>query len=111
MGWCSATEIIDTAIEAAESVLSTAMPGWEDSPHRDITRNRMDRQLRPFVRKIADKLRSDDWDCQQDSDYYDRFGPEMEGMDDDEFRAHQAQQMEPEDFAAWLETWRVYRAG
>lgn len=96
MGWCSATEIIDAAIVAADDVVrqlrGECLPGAFDD------------ELRPFVRALADKLRDADWDCVEESDHYDRFGPELRGLTDAEFRRYQAEIYadDPEGFAAWL---------
>jgi len=51
MGWCSATEIFDTV---ASAVLS-------DKP--------LDKKEVLMV--VAEALRDMDWDCEQDSDYWD----------------------------------------
>lgn len=102
MGWCSATEIMDTAIEAAEDALEQLGTVLVDATV-DV-----ERELRPFVRKLATTLRDLDWDCVEESDYFDRFGPELLGLTDAQFRAHQAEVFhdEPERFAAWLAEWR-----
>lgn len=125
MGWCSATEIIDAAIEGA---IRSVAEAWQIASGNDFVKTpayvnainedpdlqgRMDEVLRPFVRKIADKLRDEDWDCIDESRYYQRFGPEMQGMTDQEFRAHQAELYEgnPEAFALWLKTWETQNRG
>jgi hypothetical protein len=51
MGWCSATEIFDPLVEA---VLS-------DEP--------LDKHA--FIKKLIEVLEANDWDCQQDSRYFD----------------------------------------
>jgi len=53
MGWCSATEIFD---QIAEIVLS-------DKP--------LDK--RETLKMVIRSLESQDWDCQQDSAYWDNF--------------------------------------
>lgn len=85
MGWCSATEIIDTAIKAAEAAWEVAGDVTEN-PHLDSPDNRarLDDALRPFVATLAAKLRDQDWDREQDSDYFQRFPQEMLGHSDPE---------------------------
>ena len=51
MGWCSATEIFDTV---AEALLS-------DEP--------VDKK--EALMTLAETLRDNDWDCEQDSEYWD----------------------------------------
>lgn len=95
MGWCSATEIMDTALQAAEAVATTLLrDSAENGPGSEIpfdpAENKMDRRalddvLRPFVATIAEHLRNRDWDCIEDSDYFDRFPHEMLGLDDHEW--------------------------
>lgn len=123
MGWCSATEIMDAAVEGA---LRTVTHAWQIASGHEHAKTpafanalqvrpelaaELDETLRPFVRIIADKLRSEDWDCQEGSKYYDRFGPEMRGLTDQEFRAYQAEALDPEDFAAWLKKWEGQNRG
>lgn len=53
MGWCSATRIFD---DVAGFVLATDKPGKMQSE---------------VLSKLASSLEDGDWDCQQDSDYWD----------------------------------------
>lgn len=127
MGWCSATEIMDAAVEAADRAVATA---WQIATGAEGARTPMlanalrvrpelraelDETLRPFVRTIADKLRDGDWDCIEESDYYDRFGPEMQGMTDEEFYQHQvrvfSENEDPEGFSAWVTVWEAQNRG
>jgi hypothetical protein len=97
MGWCSATEIIDSAIEAAERYLAAGWqiasgnedartPAFANAIHADPTlRPKLDEVLRPIVAQIAEKLREQDWDCEQDSDYFDRFPQELTGWTDAQY--------------------------
>lgn len=99
MGWCSATEILDQAIAMTDAAISASYPDRE----QDATwQRRFDRALRPYVRLLAAKLRDEDWDCLDESAYYDRFGPEIHGMTDQQYREYQATQLDAEQFAAWL---------
>jgi hypothetical protein len=41
--------------------------------------------LRPFVGRIATHLRDGDWDCIDESAYFDRFPQEMLGYDDNRY--------------------------
>lgn len=84
MGWCSATEIMDTALQAAEKVAASV--AYELGAQLDDTKQEaLNDHLRPFVATIAEHLRDGDWDCEQDSDYFDRFPREMLGLDDQEW--------------------------
>lgn len=76
MGWCSATEIIDIAIGAALAVAEKVV---------DLSEQDTDDLISPFVISIATKLRGSDWDCEQDSYYFQRFPQELTGWDDREY--------------------------
>lgn len=89
MGWCGATEIMDTALQAAEAVTIRAMEMAVevDEGGRNPDANpgpELDAVLRPFVEKLATMLRDNDWDCINESRYYDRFAQEMHGDSDTE---------------------------
>ena len=45
----------------------------------------VDDLIRDDVRKFAQFLRDQDWDCGPSSEYYDRFTQEIEGWTDDEY--------------------------
>lgn len=104
MGWCSATEIVDTAITGAIRAVAEAWqiasgmdgartPEFANALNRDPElQGRLDDVLRPFVRTISRKLNDGDWDCQSDSDYYDRFGQEMHDFSDQEWADYQKEQ-------------------
>lgn len=127
MGWCSATEIMDAAVEGALRTVTAAWQIASGQEHvktpafanalqrRPDLRATLDETLRPFVRKVADKLRDGDWDCIEESDYYERFGPEMLGLTDDEFYEHQVRHFaeceDPEGFNAWLKVWEGQNRG
>lgn len=66
MGWCSATEIFDVAIEAADEMLENIAGSDDDPAHCDML-------MREFAERIADVLWDGDWDCEEDSAHYDRF--------------------------------------
>lgn len=107
MGWCSATDIMDTALAAAEAVVVSILKARaEDSPGSDIpfdpAANDMDRRavdtaLRPFVAKLAEELREGGWDCIEESDYFNRFPQEMLGHDDLEHRDWLVRQIQDHD--------------
>lgn len=116
MGWCSATGIIDAAIDMADTIATHAVPLDLPPDRQRAIQVRVDRAMREQVRAIAKWLRDEDWDCIDESDHYNRFGPEMHGMTDQEYRAYMAEQLDPETFATWLnEVWlpqgREPRAG
>jgi hypothetical protein len=95
MGWCSATDIMDAAVEAADRAVAAAWqiasgsedartPALANALNADPTlREKLDEVLRPFVASIAAKLRDGDWDCIEEADAFDRFRQEMLGYDDD----------------------------
>lgn len=108
MGWCSATEIIDTAIKAADDVLERAYAELGVDPGRvtlDDVRPTLDDVLRPFVATLAAKLRDEDWDCEQDSDYFDRFAQEMLGHSDGEHQEWLAENLRD---AAGTDAWDTW---
>ncbi len=95
MGWCSATEIIDAVIDAADEV-TKYLRMFEDQ-HTccpQIGRDDLDDKLRPIVARVAKKLREEDWDCQYDSPYLPRFPREMFGFDAQEYADWQEDQAE-----------------
>lgn len=90
MGWCNATEIMDTALDAAEEVLTKAYEALgvdEERVTLEDVRAELDDALRPFVAKLAEQLREQDWDCVNESRHFDRFTQEMLGHSDSEHRA------------------------
>lgn len=96
MGWCSATDIMDAALEGAERAVTAAWqlatdnehartPAFANALQADPTlRTKLDDVLRPFVVTIAQMLRDSDWDCTEESQYFDRFRQEMLGYSDDQ---------------------------
>lgn len=102
MGWCSATEYVDATVRAADELLASIGTG-------SMTPAQVDGVLRPFVRAIAAPFRDGDWDCVAESDYYDRFGPELEGQTEVQFYLDQvnvyAESLDPEGFVEWRERW------
>jgi hypothetical protein len=91
MGWCSATEIMDWAIQMADLAVEEALG---DAPDEE-TQARVEERIRSRVACLARKLHDNDWDCEQDSDFFDRFPQEM--LDYDDAR-----------FAEWLRNELVY---
>jgi hypothetical protein len=95
MGWCTATTIMDAAVEAADRAVAAAWqlasnnegartPAFANALRADPTlRAKLDDVMRPFVAAIAEKLRDGDWDCIEEADAFDRFRAEMLGYDDD----------------------------
>lgn len=94
MGWCSATEIMDAAVEAADRAVAAAWqlasgnenartPAFANALQADPDlRGKLDEVMRPLVAAIAAKLRDGDWDCIEEADAFDRFRQEMLGYDD-----------------------------
>lgn len=94
MGWCSATSIMDTTLKAAEEAIRSAGAyelSRKTGPEADIE---VDRLLSPFVAIVAGVLRDGDWDCIEESEYFDRFQQEMLGHGDGEHLAWLVEQIE-----------------
>lgn len=88
MGWCSATDLMDTALAAAEAAVQAALSETDcPEPSAEQLEARVDAALRPFVAKLAEVLRDNDWDCVDESDYFDQFPQEMLGHNDQEHLA------------------------
>lgn len=104
MGWCSATEIMDRALKTAEEAVlagvAVVVGGGSPGAHEWLLANEpeaLDKALSPFVVELAAVLRDGDWDCIEESEYFDRFTQEMFGHTDDEHRAWLVEQIK--DFA------------
>jgi hypothetical protein len=94
---------MDAALEGAERAVTAAWqiasgqedartPAFANALNEDPSlRAKLDDVLRPFVATIAAKLRDGDWDCVDESNYYDRFPQEMQGWSDDQYAAHLAE--------------------
>lgn len=99
MGWGSAVDIIDLAIKAADDaateVLNFYGPELGVDPHLggDLRRD-VDNAIRPHVRQLATKLRDNDWDNIEDSDYFERFPREMYGHSDGEHERYLRDRLE-----------------
>jgi 4-aminobutyrate aminotransferase-like enzyme len=103
MGWCSGTEIMDAALKAALAAQRAALvialdeghgcctaEGYYADPGRQV---QLDNALRPFVSAVAEVLRDGDWDCIEESDYFDRFPQEMLGDDDQQYEQRLMEQL------------------
>jgi hypothetical protein len=117
MGWCSGTEIMDTALRAADHLAAAvwaigynAGAAGDEADFDEVlknrqTRARLDDVLRPYVRQIARKLHEGDWDCVDEADEFDRFPQEMYDHDDTEheswLRARMADAETSEEALAW----------
>jgi hypothetical protein len=77
---------MDTALAAAEAAVEAAFDAieWGVQPTRH-GQEMVDKALRPFVAKLAAVLRDQDWDCIEESQYFDRFPQEMLGANDQEY--------------------------
>lgn len=91
MGWCSGTEIMDTALAAADELMERTYEALGVDPDRvtlDEIRPELNNALRPFVTKLAQHLRDNDWDCIEEALYFNRFAQEMLGLDDYQYEAY-----------------------
>lgn len=68
---------MDAAIDAVQDLVANASHGGD-----------LDEVLQPFVRRVATALHDEDWDCEQDSKYFERFPQEMLGYDEEEYLAY-----------------------
>lgn len=82
MGWCSATDIMDAAVAGAEAAVRAVLEEFAPPGSPGAVQAKVDDALRPFVAKVARQLRDGDWDCIEESDYFERFRAEMLGHDD-----------------------------
>jgi hypothetical protein len=94
MGWCSATDIMDAAMAGAEAAVRAVLEEFAPPGSPEAVQAKVDEVLRPYVRTIAAKLRDGDWDCIEESDYFDRFPQEMLGYDDAAFERWLREQLE-----------------
>lgn len=88
MGWCSGTEIMDAAVEAADKLLEGAYGALGVDSERvtlEDIRPQMDELMKPYVRTIARKLHDGDWDCVEEANAFERFPQEMYDYDDREY--------------------------
>lgn len=109
MGWCSATDIMDAAVGAADRAVAAAWqlasgsedartPALANALNADPTlQAKLDDVLRPFVATIAAKLRDGDWDCIEEADAFDRFRQEMLGKGDTRMIRWYRDQLEEQD--------------
>jgi hypothetical protein len=120
MGWCSATDIMDAALEGAERAVTAAWqiasgqegartPAFANALNEDPSlRAKLDDVLRPFVVTIAAKLRDGDWDCVDESRYYDRFPQEMHGWTDERYAEHLAEMIADDPLNAGVYTTKLH---
>lgn len=66
MGWSSATQIFDEVIAAADEMLSDTIVDEASAKEAEFLMER-------FADRVADELRDGDWDCEDDSKYFERF--------------------------------------
>lgn len=98
MGWCSATEIMDTALTAAYA-LAIQVGEWAvdvDENRRDPDSDpgpEMQALMAPFVAKLSEYLHDQDWDCAQDSEFFDQYPQEMLGYNDKQYEEWLAEQL------------------
>ena len=123
MGWCSATEIMDTALDAATAAVAAMWqiatdqedartPAWaNDVNERPELRAKLDDALRSFVATLAERLRAQDWDCVDESRYFDRFAQEMLGHSDSEHHAWLVEKVKDTDGdPKWLDALKTHTA-
>lgn len=85
MGWCGGTDVFDAMMEILEKVVREfSGPAAGEQSITDY----VDDLIRDDVRKFAQFLRNQDWDCEASSAYYDRFTQEIEDWSDEEYAAY-----------------------
>lgn len=100
MGWCGATQIFDMMIETLDKVVKEfSGPAAGEESITDY----VDDLIREDVRRFAEFLRDQDWDCGPSSEYYDRFTQEIEGWTDDEYYEYLRERMKDNFSAVTLE--------
>lgn len=100
MGWCSATQVFDAMIETLDKVVKEfSGPAAGEQSITDY----VDDLIRDDVRKFAQFLREQDWDCEASSEYYDRFTQEIEDWSDEEYYEYLREKMKDNFSATTLE--------
>lgn len=96
MGWCSATEIMDTALGAADAAVTAAFRAGAGAGNIPdvILESLVTETLRPFVSAVAKILHDGDWDCVEESIFFNRFPQEMLNMDDREYESWLVEQID-----------------
>jgi hypothetical protein len=70
IGWCSATYIFDAAIEAAYKLQCATLK----TVNSDVI-NFPNPAMIEFAKIIRDELEDGDWDCQQESGFWEELAP------------------------------------
>jgi len=98
---------MDTALRAAEAAVKDVIEGYaQGNADSASVQARMDEVLRPFVATLAEQLRDSDWDCIEESEFYDRFAQEMQGDNDEEYEERLIEglrEADPVDRRSWVE--------
>ena len=114
MGWCSATDIMDTALDGAEAAVKAALAAHSDlsaDSLGEVYRPQVDDALRPCVTTLAERLRAEDWDCVDESRYFERFPQEMLGHSDSEHHAWLLEKVKDTDGdQKWLDALNAHTA-
>lgn len=105
MGWCSGTHIIDKVIARADELMDDVL-GAATTEAEQADR---DDRLRPLVANLCAALHDEDWDCEPDSAYFQRFPQEMLGYNDREFDEWitDSYANNPDHFAAVFHRWQA----
>jgi hypothetical protein len=114
---------MDTALDAATAAVAAMWqiatdqedartPAWaNDVNERPELRAKLDDALRSFVATLAERLRAEDWDCVNESRYFDRFAQEMLGHTDSEHRAWLVEMVKDNDAEQkWLDALAAFNA-
>jgi hypothetical protein len=98
---------MDTALRAAEAAVKDVIEAYAmGNADSASVQARTDEVLRPFVATLAELLRNSDWDCIEESEFYDRFAQAMQGEDDREYEERLIEglrEADPVDRRSWVE--------
>lgn len=87
MGWCSATQIFDAAVDVALEFIPVGQP---DTPNVLV---------KAVVERMYKQVEWDDWDCQTDSKYWDDYllhiMHDMGEVDDEDYEYYKSFRMNP----------------
>lgn len=73
MGYCGATEYVDQAVAMADAAVETVLRLTGGPVLLDRDWAQVDDAMREHLRVIVARALEDDWDCQPDSRYFNRF--------------------------------------
>lgn len=73
MGYCSATDYVDHAVAMADAAVETVLRELGGPVLTEDQWAAVDEAMRGNLRVIVTKAKDDDWDCESESRYFERF--------------------------------------